>query len=150
MIGSCKTDGRLARQLEELLRSSQGPCRESAPDASSAMIEVARRDFEARRERDRVFGAGTFADPAWDLLLDLFVAGEEGRRVDAFSLCGRTALPEGVILRSIAHLVQSNLVTRQSKAGEPRSIYLVLTADGQAKMVEYLSRRVANGGAAAA
>ena len=150
MIGSCKTDSRMARQLEDLLRSTQGPCRDSAPDASSAMIEVARRNFDARRERDRVFGASTFADPAWDLLLDLFVAGEEARRVDAFSLCGRTALPEGVILRSIAHLVQSNLVTRQATAGDPRSIYLVLNADGQAKMVEYLSRLVADGGAAGA
>jgi hypothetical protein len=149
-MDSCQTDGRLARQLEDLLRSTEGPCRESAPDASSAMIEAARRDFEARRQRDGIFGAGTFADPAWYLLLDLFVAGEEDRRVDAFSLCGRTALPEGVILRSIAHLVQSNLVTRQAKAGDPRSIYLVLTAEGQARMVEYLSRRVADGGAAAA
>ena len=150
MTGSCKTAGRLVRQLEDLLRSTQELPAESAPDSSGATVELARRALEARRERDRVFGAGTFADPAWDVLLDLFVAGEENRAVDAFSLCGRSALPEGVILRSIAHLVQSNLVTRRANAADPRSIYLVLTAEGRAKMSDYFSRTAAIAGGAAA
>lgn len=40
-----------------------------------------------RRSRGLYFGTSLFADPAWDMLLDLFLAGEEGRRVSVSSLC---------------------------------------------------------------
>lgn len=150
MTRACESDGRLVSQLEGLLRSAGEPPPGRARPAGGAMVDAARLAHHARRERDRIFGGGTFADPAWDILLDLFVAGEENRPVDAFSLCGRSALAEGVILRSIAHLVQSKLVTRQANAADPRSIYLVLTAEGRAKMADYFSRTAAIAGGAAA
>ena len=150
MTDRCETAGRLVRQLEDLLRTAPEQPAERASAGSSAMIDAARAAIDARRGRDRVFGAGTFADPAWDILLDLFLAGEENRAVDAFGLCGRSPLAEGVILRSIAHLVQSDLVTRQANAADPRSIYLALTAEGRAKMLDYLSRAAAIAGGVAA
>src|SRR4051794_1646470 len=35
------------------------------------LLEAAREVYDARRARERIFGPGLFADPSWDILLDL-------------------------------------------------------------------------------
>ena len=42
----------------------------------SAEGRLARRLLEARRKREEMLGADLFRDPAWDILLDLFLAHE--------------------------------------------------------------------------
>ena len=46
-----------------------------------------RRIIRQRRMRDEYFGSDMFADPAWDILLDLYAAKLERHRVSVSSLC---------------------------------------------------------------
>lgn len=50
-----------------------------SPDVPPAAIEEARRLYRLRRMRDAQFGAELFGEPAWDLLLDLYIASSQDR-----------------------------------------------------------------------
>lgn len=43
----------------------------------AAAVEEARRLYRLRRLRDREFGPALFGEPAWDLLLDLYIAASD-------------------------------------------------------------------------
>jgi hypothetical protein len=51
------------------------------PDAPAAAVEEARRHYRLRRLRDQEFGHTLFGEPAWDLLLDLYIAAGDPRLV---------------------------------------------------------------------
>jgi hypothetical protein len=44
--------------------------------------------------REQFFGPDLFADPAWDILLDLYAARLEQQRVAVSSLCIAAAVPQ--------------------------------------------------------
>ncbi len=142
----------IVRRLDELLRAmdevpAAGPAGIIAQDG---MLEAARHALWAQRERERVFGRGLFADPAWDILLELFVAGAEGRQANVVSVCAAAGVPETVALRCIALLVAGKLVRRQPHSADPQGIYLVLSDSGAATLCEYLSQTMKDAGGAAA
>jgi Fic family protein len=103
-------------------------------DEQTALLEAARQLYRSRRLRDRIFGTELFGDPAWDILLDLFIARREGRRVTISSACAAAAAPNSTAARHIAHLVQKRLVVRVSREEDARSSYLELSAAGDRKL----------------
>ena len=105
---------RLAGTISSALRTD-GSVREDGPpdieregegaDEPRPIEAAAVRDFiRARRLRDQFFGDGLFADPAWDILLDLTAARIERRPVAVSSLCIAAAVPATTALRWIKHL----------------------------------------------
>ncbi|HET9639601.1 MAG TPA: hypothetical protein VFP12_10370 [Allosphingosinicella sp.] len=56
-----------------------------SPDAPATAVEEARRLYRLRRLRDQEFGATLFGEPAWDLLLDLYIAASDPRLVSVIS-----------------------------------------------------------------
>jgi hypothetical protein len=138
-------------RIEDLVRSIRDPA--PPPPANSILeecvLEAARRELRARRERERLFGSIVLADPSWDILLDLFVAREEGRSVDMSSICHSVPVTEGAVLRCLGHLVEAKMVTRQAQ-GADLGLKLTLTENGRTKLREYFNRTTADGGAAAA
>jgi len=111
-----------------------------APTLTSAeMLNAARRLWVARRVRDRIFGPDMFPDPAWNILLDLFIAGEEGRNVTIKSACVAGGVPQSTALRYIAHLIETRYAVRTQHPSDARSAYLKLTDRGRGRMAEYLS-----------
>lgn len=105
-------------------------------DEETALLDAARQLYESRRARDRVFGTTLFADPAWDILLDLFIAKREGRKVTISSACAAASAPTSTAARHIAHLVQKRLVVRISREEDARSSYLELSAAGDRKLIQ--------------
>jgi hypothetical protein len=142
----------IARRLDQLLRTmSELPdLPAGAAVVEDGMADAARREYRDRREREHVFGAGIAADPAWDILLDLFIAREEGRDVTVYSVSTATAASEGTILRCIAHLVEAKLIARGPHSSDPRSIVLTLTDRTAGMMCDYFSRTGAAAGVAGA
>jgi len=136
--------GALLQQLVDAART-----REANPDSDCILTE-ARRAFDASRERERVFGQRLFGDPSWDMLLDLFIAQLEERKVSVSSACIAASAPTTTALRHIAHLTQLGLVSRQPHPSDARSIYLAVTAEGTAKLTTYFSWSLEAGDARAA
>ena len=130
----------IARRLDELLRAMAdvAPPAEARADLQAAGLDTARRFWRARRERDRIFGTALAPDPAWDILLDLFIAAGEGREVTVASVSAATVLPPPLVLRCIAHLAEARLVTCQAQTSSEKIMFLTLTERAVAMIAEYL------------
>ncbi len=74
-----------------------------------------------------MFPAGLMGDPAWDMMVDLFVTEAKGKRlsVSSASVATRTAQTTG--LRWINRLVDEGLVIRLSDSTDRRRNFLVLS-----------------------
>ena len=92
-----------------------------------------------RRMRNVHFDADLFADPAWDMLLDLFVQRGANRRVAITSACIASHVPPTTALRWLALLEERGLVTREEDAKDRRRAWVGLTDHGQSAVERYLT-----------
>ncbi len=92
-----------------------------------ALASAARHYLKQRRRRDALFPKCHFADPAWDLLLDLYVAGVEGRPVPVSSACIAAAVAASTALRWIGVLEKAGLVRRIADRQDGRRAFLTLS-----------------------
>ena len=88
---------------------------------------MVRQAIRLRRRRDALFPDGLFADPAWDLLLDLYLAHLNGTSISVTSACIAACVPPTTALRWISKLEKARLVERSSDVLDQRRIYLHLT-----------------------
>lgn len=104
-------------------------------------IACARKLYRIRRLRNRVFeDPDLFGEPAWDLLLDLFIAACEGKRVSVTSACIGAAVPTTTALRWIGVLEERNLLRRESDSADGRRIFVRLTERGIELMKRYIAQ----------
>jgi hypothetical protein len=123
--------------LQRLLHLSAPPA-----DEETVLLEMARHVYGGRRLRERIFGPGLFADPSWDILLDLYVAKREGRKVTISSACIAASAPTTTATRHISHLVQQGLVMRVPHPVDARSSYLQLSAASERKLTQLFKEMV--------
>lgn len=103
-------------------------------------VELARQTYDDRRRRTKIFGSeDLFGEPAWDILLDLFIATKERRRVSVTSACIGSAVPSTTALRWITILEKQGLLMREADPGDARRVYVKLSARGYAAMLEYFA-----------
>lgn len=103
-------------------------------------VELARQSYDDRRRRTKIFRSeDLFGEPAWDILLDLFIAAKERRRVSVTSACIGSAVPSTTALRWIAILEKQGLLVREADPGDARRVYVKLSARGYAAMLEYFA-----------
>lgn len=100
---------------------------------------IAREILAFRRRRDSLLSDRLFADPAWDMLLYLVVAEEEGRRSSISRLCRAAAVPTTTALRWIGVLESQELVQRTPHPSDGRIFVVSLTETGSAEMQKLLS-----------
>lgn len=82
-----------------------------------------------RRNRDRFFAGDLFADPAWDILLELYAAALGQLRVSVSSLCVGAAVPATTALRWINHLEEKGMIVRRSDPTDRRRHFLMLSKE---------------------
>lgn len=90
-----------------------------------------------RRARDHFFGGDLFADPAWDILLELYAAILGQRRVSVSNVCMASSVPATTALRWISHLESKDLVLRKPDPLDGRRVFLSLSESGIAAMEAY-------------
>lgn len=115
---------------------------ESADAEVSHLAMIAEREYANRRRRDASFAPGTFAEPAWDMLLDLYVQQHQKRSVSIHSLCIAAAVPPTTALRWIGRLVEAGLMKREPSLQDNRVVYVALTDEGRSAMEKYLRGRL--------
>lgn len=104
------------------------------PEASEVRNVIRR-----RRLRDRYFGPDLFADPAWDMLLDLYAARLEDTRVSVSSLCIAAAVPPTTALRWIGTLTAQKLFVRRADPEDRRRIYIDLSDEAADAMTAWFN-----------
>jgi hypothetical protein len=119
--------GRIANILASLSQAqSDQPHAEADNERGIVDAGQVRAIIRARRLRDQYFGAELFADPAWDILLDLFAAQLEKRKVAVSSLCIAAAVPPTTALRWIKTLTDLGLLVRAADPQDRRRVYIEL------------------------
>lgn len=98
---------------------------------------LVRRIIRQRQQRGRFFPNDLFADPAWDMLLDLAAATAEHSRVPVTSLCHASGVPPTTALRWIGLLEKAGLVRKQQDSVDRRRAFVVLTDNGVASIARY-------------
>jgi len=136
-MGASHVMGRGAESREIASPSSASSSPESGLRPSDAM--VIRDIIRARRLREELFGVGLFADPAWDILLDLTAARIEGRSVAVSSLCIAAAVPATTALRWIKQLTEAGLLHRVADPDDGRRVFIELTDRAAAAMTAYFA-----------
>ncbi|PTS90435.1 hypothetical protein DBR17_01525 [Sphingomonas sp. HMWF008] len=133
--------------ITERLRTPQRP----RPDMLASGVrpgtlsQIARILYRERRVRTRFLdGLAEFGEPAWDILLDLYVAGAEGRKVGVSSACIAACVPTTTALRWLAHLESVGAVERETDPKDGRRNHVRLSLRGEEAMTAYL-RTIAQG-----
>jgi DNA-binding MarR family transcriptional regulator len=100
--------------------------------------EFARRVLRVRQQRNTILGADSFRDPAWDMLLDLYVqdSGATGTMVSA--LCIASGVPQTTALRYIYRLEQLGLVKTTGHPTDQRRTMVSLTEGARPKIERLL------------
>jgi hypothetical protein len=105
-----------------------------------AFVATASQIYAARREVDKVFGMEGFAtSPAWDILLDLYVAADSNREISITSACIGAACPPTTGLRWIQVLESMHLLTREQDSEDRRRVIVEITEGAKVKVARALS-----------
>lgn len=121
-----------------------GGLRTAAPSNagdSARWTALARDHYRDRRLRGELFDdPAIFGEPAWDLLLDLYIAAREGKRVPVTSACIGAAVPTTTALRWLAQLEEKQLIHRENDASDARRVFVRLSDDALCRMDEFFAR----------
>lgn len=131
---SAKHDTKLDPQFDggsdRLVRASRPPL----PDP-----RLVRKIIRQRQLRARFFEGDLFADPAWDMLLDLTAARVEHVRVSVTSLCIASGVPPTTALRWIGQMTDAGLLQRVDDETDRRRAFITLTDKAADAMARYFA-----------
>lgn len=137
-----------ARLLSTLLDSGDDKT-PSSPHAVTqrhrqAFVECARRSVRERRRRTLHFGSAMFGEPAWDILLILYIE-EDKNRLQVSRLINASGSPATTGLRWLDYLESQQFVCRQKHPTDRRVELVELTDKGRAALDSYFSETVTEG-----
>lgn len=108
------------------------------PLTTKQMSATLQRLIATRGLRGRYFPNELFADPAWDILLDLTRAKLEGQQVSVSSVCIAASVPMSTALRWVRQMTEAGLLRRWTDPKDRRRDLIALTDATAAHMQEYL------------
>lgn len=99
---------------------------------------IARKVSAERHRRSAIVGTGDlFGEPAWDILLNLFIAGCEGRRLSVAAVCSGAGTPESTALRWLTILENRGMIIRE---GEPERAFVKLSGAVNVSLADYFRK----------
>lgn len=100
---------------------------EGGPPIDPVTAAEIRAFIRLRRLRDQFFAPDLFADPAWDMLLDLMAARLSGEAVSVSSLCIAAAVPATTALRWIRSMTDRGILVRKADPQDGRRVFIALS-----------------------
>jgi DNA-binding MarR family transcriptional regulator len=108
--------------------------------SSEALLERAQSILRVRAARERMLGRAAIGEPAFDLLLRLYV--HSGQKEASLTSLARSAgIPFSSAMRWIRYLTDKGLVECSESRSDRRATCVQLTSSGRAMMGEFLSVR---------
>jgi hypothetical protein len=105
----------------------------SSPHYASAIT------IRARRLRTRFFEEELFADPAWDMLLDMLQGEIAQLRVPVSSLCIAAAGPSTTVLRWLKTMTDKGIFVRHADPHDGRRVLVELSREASSAMRRYFA-----------
>jgi hypothetical protein len=124
-------------QLSNHPESGAGPHHGQGAHVPEVSADTVMRLIRARRLRSKFFPADLFADPAWDMMLDLLHAELMQRRVSVSSLCAAADVAPTTALRWLTNMVDQGLFVRRSDPLDGRRVFVELAPDVSTGLKRY-------------
>jgi DNA-binding MarR family transcriptional regulator len=129
----------LQAQAAELAAIIRRPDSDSAaPLIGNEHATLTRGIIRARDRRFKFFPRSLFADPAWDILLELYSAELAGRKVSVSQVCAAAHVPATTALRWLNTLEANRLVERNADPLDARRFFVSLAESGRQAMEGFL------------
>lgn len=135
----------LRKVLRELLGeidvavAKEGFAAAAGPDRTAELRTFAQHIIKARRARVPLFSKSMFGEPAWDMLLELYLNKDRGRRHSVGRLCELSGAPPTTALRWLDYLEKEKFVVREANPTDRRTEFVEITDKGRTTMEQYLS-----------
>lgn len=110
-----------------------------------ALAALAEQLYQERRRRSRHFPPHLFAEPAWDILLDLFVNGVRQRAISITSACIAGGIPATTGLRWLGLLEKEGLLVRETSGDDARVTWVRLSDHGMKAVRSYIAEGAGRG-----
>ena len=118
----------------------------ASPSAQEARLAVAKWLYWSRGLRLHTLDRNLFSEPAWDLLLDLYIREKSGSRSSVTSACIGSRAPHTTALRHISALCKSKWISRIPDDADKRRFWLALTPMAMTKLDQHFDQLVATAG----
>lgn len=131
---------RLFRLLSEAMRDPSDAERSSDEGTTAeSLVSRARIIFQSRKARMRHFNRAMFGEPAWDMMLALYITDIDGSRLTASRLAELIEQPFSSVLRWIDYLEKERFIERKQHPTDKRVLQIRLLEKGRQTMEAYLS-----------
>ncbi|USI73771.1 MarR family transcriptional regulator [Sphingomonas morindae] len=110
----------------------------TAPGQATIRLMLARRLLAGRQRRAMMIPGVSFGEPAWDILLDLYVAAREHRRVSVSDACIAAQVPPTTAVRWIKRLEAQGAVVRHPDPDDRRRWFVSLSVALLASVDQWL------------
>ena len=109
------------------------------------LVRIAWQMLTARRRRLERFGRAMFGEPAWEMLLLLYVT-QDAQRHTVSRLAALSGGTRSTATRWIEYLERQQLIQRESHPTDKRMAFVELTDKGRDSLSAYLSETLPMGG----
>jgi len=127
--------GNIVAMLESKSNEAPGDTLTNEQDVNATLRTI----IGARNLRNRHFPSQLFADPAWDILLDLTRAKLENQQVSVSSVCIAASVPMSTALRWVRQMTEAGLLRRWTDPKDRRRDLIALTDTTDSHMRDYLA-----------
>lgn len=104
-------------------------------------LEAAQRAYEDRRSRANQFHDGRFfGEPAWDILLDLFIHQSRHEQVTVKSACIESGASDATAMRWLKALDSEGLIQIEQDPDDKKRRLVSLTPEGYESMLRYMEQ----------
>lgn len=104
-----------------------------------SLVRLAESILSDRRRRSEIFNPAMFGEPAWELLLTLFVMDRQGPRLTIGALAQAAGAKLTTALRWLEYLEDQDFVRREPHPNDMRTAFIELTDKAREALRLYLS-----------
>lgn len=128
--------------MEASIQPDPGRAGSSSSPTQATLVAQARLILASRKRRVDHFGRGVFGEPAWEILLLLYITAG-GQRQTVPRLSELSGISRSTAIRWIEYLERERLVGRVPHPTDKRIDFVQLTHKGREKLEAYLSETIA-------
>lgn len=136
----------MGRKMLQLARGLSLSARHGSSDETAELqpifYNLARDELAERQSRRKQFGQELFGEPAWEMLLHLYVARVEGISLATKAVLASSGAPSTTALRHLSLLEAKGLIRRMASQTDQRVILIELTEQALKKFQRYFLSRL--------
>ncbi|MCY1672268.1 winged helix DNA-binding protein [Novosphingobium sp. SL115] len=139
MILEISSIGNEIREIREFITSSSIISPHKSCNSDYDLGIFAKKLYLSRRDRESNFPSpGMFHDPAWDILLDMFISYSENKFISVTDATLAGQVPATTALRWLWSLEKAGMIERKPDNSDKRRSFVTLTEAGLSHMRQIL------------